>query len=165
MFIKGTDRIVYIKWEDEFLPIGCLTSDSFDEDVEMLPTTTRDNNGWRTDVPTNQGYSISIDGLLINTNFNGGDFSKVSYDRLRVLKRSRTLIDWKIQDINLTFVDSGKGYITNLSDSASIDEFITFNATILGYGEPTSTTGQVFELQDGNDNILQDGNDNTIITA
>lgn len=165
MFIKGTDRIVYIKWEDEFLPIGCLTSDSFNEDVEMLPTTTRDNSGWRTDVPTNQGYSISVDGLLINSNFNGGDFTKVSYDRLRVLKRSRTLIDWKIQDTNLVFVDSGKGYITNLSDSANIDEFITFNATILGYGEPTSTSLKSFELQDGNGNVLQDGNNNEIITA
>ena len=164
MFIKGTDRIVYIKWEDEFLPIGCLTSDSFDEDVEMLPTTTRDNNGWRTDVPTNQGYSISIDGLLINTNFNGGDFSKVSYDRLRVLKRSRTLIDWKIQDTDLVFVDSGKGYITNLSDSASIDEFITFNATILGYGEPNSTSEQVFTITDGQGNNITDGQDNNLVT-
>ncbi len=165
MFLNGTNRIVYIKWDSEYLPIGCLTSDSFDEDVEMLETTTRDNAGWRTSVPTNQGYSISVDGLLINTNFNGGDFTKVSYDRLRVLKRSRTLIEWKIQDVDLTFIDSGKGYITNLSDSSNVDEFISFSATIIGYGEPTSTTGQVFELQDGNDNLVQDGNNNTIITA
>ena len=51
-------------------------------------------------------------GIIINTNFNGGDFTKVSYDRLRELKRNRTLIEWKSEDVDKTFVDSGKGYIT-----------------------------------------------------
>ena len=103
--IDGTYSILYIKWEDEFLPIGCLTSDSFSEDIEMLDSTTRDNAGWRTSTPTNQSYNISFDGIVKNTNFNGGDFTKISLDRLRVLKRSRTLIEWKTQDNNLTFVD------------------------------------------------------------
>ena len=129
----------------------------------MLGTTTRDNNGWTTSVPTNQSYNISFDGLIINTNFNGGDFTKISYDRLRVLKRSRTLIEWKIQDTNKVFVDNGKGYIVNLSDSSSIDEFVTFTASIEGYGEPNSTTEQELIIQDGNDNNIQDGNNNEIV--
>lgn len=165
MFINGTNRILYIKWDDVFLPIGCLTSDSFEESVEMLDTTTRDNGGWKTSVPTNQSYSISFDGLLINTYFNGGDFDKISYDRLRVLKRNKTLIDWKIEDLDKTFVDTGKGYIVSLSDSSNIDEFITFNASIEGYGEPISTTEISFTLGDGESNIIQDGNDNNIITG
>lgn len=165
MFINGTNRILYIKWDDVFLPIGCLTSDSFEESVEMLDTTTRDNGGWKTSVPTNQSYSISFDGLLINTYFNGGDFNKISYDRLRVLKRNKTLIDWKIEDLDKTFVDTGKGYIVSLSDSSNIDEFITFNASIEGYGEPISTTEISFTLGDGESNIIQDGNDNNIITG
>ena len=165
MFINGTNRILYIKWDDVFLPIGCLTSDSFEESVEMLDTTTRDNGGWKTSVPTNQSYSISFDGLLINTYFNGGDFDKISYDRLRVLKRNKTLIDWKIEDLDKTFVDTGKGYIVSLSDSSNIDEFITFNASIEGYGTPTSTTEISFTLEDGESNIVQDGNDNNIITG
>ena len=163
--INGTYRIFYIKWEGEFLPVGCLNSDTFEESVSMLDTTTRDNNGWNTSVPTNQSYNISLEGLIINTNFTGGDFTKISYDRLRTLKRNRTLIEWKSTDENLVFVNSGQGYITELSDSTNVDEFISFSATIKGYGEPTSTTGQVFELQDGNNNIIQDGNNNNIITA
>ena len=163
--INGTYSVFYIKWEDEFLPIGCLTSDSFDESSEMLDTTTRDNAGWKTGVPTNQSYNISFDGLIENTNFNGGDFNKISLDRLRVLKRNRILIEWKTQDNNLVFVDSGYGYITSLSKSANIDEFISFSCSIEGFGAPISTTGQFFELQDGNDNIIQDGNDNNIITT
>lgn len=163
--INGTNRLLYIKWEGDFLPIGCLTSENFDEDVEMLDTTTRDNGGWKTSVPTNQSYNISFEGLLINTNFNGGDFTKVSYDRLRELKRNNTLIEWKMQDKDLVFIDTGFGYLTTLSDSSSIDEFVTFSATIEGYGEPISTTGQVFNLVDGNSNNLEDGNTNEIITG
>jgi hypothetical protein len=165
MFINGSNRVLFIKWEEEFLPIGCLTSDSFSENVEMLSTTTRDNAGWATSVPTNQSYNISFDGLVINTNFNGGDFNKVSLDRLRELKRSRTLIEWKSEDVDKIFVDSGKGYITDLSDSANIDEFISFNGSIVGFGEPNSTTASSFYLQDGSENLIQDGNNNLIITG
>ena len=165
MFINGENRILYIKWEGQYLPIGCLTGDSFSESSEMLNTTTRDNAGWSTSVPTTQNYNLSFEGLVINTNFNGGDFTKVSYDRLRELKRSRTLIEWKSKDTDNIFVDSGKGYITELSDSSSIDEFISFNASIVGYGKPESTTEISFTLQDGNSNIVQDGNNNEIITG
>lgn len=147
--IDGTYNILYIKWDENFLPIGCLTSDSFDENIDMLETTTRDNEGWKTSVPTNQGYNISFDGLIENTYFNGGDCTKISLDRLRVLKRNRTLIEWRIQtqDENLVFVDSGYGYITSLSKNANIDEFISFSSTIEGYGKPTNTTEQLFNQE------------------
>tara|TARA_R110000744_G_scaffold53445_1_gene114129 strand:- start:387 stop:881 length:495 start_codon:yes stop_codon:yes gene_type:complete len=163
--IDGAYRVLYLKWEGVYLPIGCLNSDSFTETSEMLDTTTRDNRGWKTNTPTIQGYNISFEGIIENTNFNGGDFAKISLDRLRILKRSGTLIEWKTQDDKSIFVDSGKGHITSLSDSAVSDEFITFSAEIEGYGEPLSTSEQVFNLQDGNTNNIEDGNTNEIITA
>ena len=138
MFIDGSNRLLYIKWEDVYLPIGCLTGDSFSESSEMLDTTTRDNAGWKTSTPTLQSYNISFDGLIINSEFEGGNPLKLSYDRLRILKRSRTLIEWKIADSEDLFVDLGKGYLKDLSDSSSIDEFISFSAEIEGYGEPES---------------------------
>tara|TARA_R110000744_G_scaffold250022_1_gene366234 strand:- start:2216 stop:2710 length:495 start_codon:yes stop_codon:yes gene_type:complete len=163
--IDGTYSVLYIKWEDEFLPIGCLTSDSFSEDIEMLDSTTRDNAGWKTSTPTNQSYNLSFEGIVKNTNFNGGDFTKISLDRLRILKRSRILIEWKTQDNNSIFEDSGFGYITSLSKSASTDEFISFSANIEGYGAPYSTGGLGYTLGDGNSNTIQDGNNNEIITG
>jgi hypothetical protein len=162
--IDGTYRLLYIKWDDVYLPIGCLTSDSFNEGVEMIDTTTRDNGGWKTSRPTTQFYNLNFDGLIENTRFNGGNFNRVSLDRLRILKRSRTLIEWKLQDIDLTFIDSGSGYITELGDSSTIDEFITFSASIEGYGAPNSTSAQVFTLEDGNGTPIQDGNNNEITT-
>ena len=163
--IDGTYNVLYIKWEDEFLPIGCLTSDSFSEDVDMSSSVISNSYGWKTSKPTNQSYNISFDGIIKNTNFIGGDSSKISLDRLRVLKRSRTLIEWKTQDNNLIFVDSGFGYITSLSKDASTDEFISFSANIEGYGAPYSTSGLIFTLGDGNGNIIEDGNNNEIITG
>jgi hypothetical protein len=133
--INGTYSVFYIKWQGNFLPIGCLTSDTFDEEVEMLDTTTNDNNGWKTSIPTRQRYNISFDGLIKNTNFDSGDSTKISLDRLKVLKRARTLIEWKTEDAQLVVIATGFGYITSLSNSANIDEFISFNCEIEGFGE------------------------------
>tara|TARA_R110001632_G_C11293328_1_gene413066 strand:- start:135 stop:593 length:459 start_codon:yes stop_codon:yes gene_type:complete len=135
--INGGYSILYIKWEGSFLPIGCLTSDSFSEDVDMI-NINRGGMAWKTRFPTNQGYNISFDGLVKDTNSSTGDSSKISLDRLIVLKRSSTLIEWKTESNNSVFIDSGFGYITNLSKSTNIDEFISFNATIQGFGIPSS---------------------------
>ena len=144
MFTKGEDRVLYIKINNEYLPIGCLTGDSFSESSEMLDTTTRDNAGWKTSTPTLQSYNISFDGLVINTSDLGGDQTKISYDRLTLLKRNKTLIEWKSQDTLGVFVSVGKGYITELSDSSEIDGFISFNASIIGYGKPGDITDTYF---------------------
>jgi hypothetical protein len=133
--IDGTYSILYIKWDNNFLPIGCLTSDGISEQSEMLDTTTRDNIGWKTSIPIVQNYNISFDGLVKNTNFSGGDSTKISFDRLKILKRDRILIEWKTQDNNLIFINSGFGHITSLSNSSSVDEFISFNCEIEGFEE------------------------------
>ena len=66
MFTNGGYRILYIDSGAGYLPVGCLTSHSFSEESETLNTTTRDNGGWSTEVPTNQSYSISFDGLVLD---------------------------------------------------------------------------------------------------
>ena len=117
----------------------------------MLDTTTRDNGGWKTSTPASQNYNISFNGLVKNTNFIGGDFAKISLDRLTVLKRTKTLIEWKTQDNNFVFVDSGFGYITSLSHVSNVNEFISFTCEIEGFVSPKSETSGVdylqFELQ------------------
>ena len=163
--INGTYNILYIDFGvGGFFPIGLLTSNSFSEEIDFLDTTTRDNEGWKTQVGTNQSYQITFSGLVINTVFAKGDFTKISYDRLKLIKRGRELIDWKIQDDDLQFIESGKGQITAISSSSSIDEFISFEATIKGYGSPNSTSGKAYILQDENSNNIE-ANNNDITTA
>ena len=164
MFINGTYRILYIKVEDDFLPVACLNENSFTEDIDILDSTTRDNNGWRTIEVTNQGYEISFSGVQINTAFIGGDFSKISYDRIKQIKRSKTLIEWKIENDGGLFLDTGFGYITQISESNVVDENISFEGVITGYGEPFSSSGIIYEIEDGNGNPIQDGDNNNLIT-
>ena len=131
-FSNGVYTVLYIKKDSEYFPIGCLTSNGFSEESEMIDTTTRDNAGWKTSRPTNQSFSISFDGLVTKEMFLP---NTLTYQDIVQLKRNRTLIDWRIDD-NEGNRDDGKGYITSLSNSASIDENITFSGNIVGYGIP-----------------------------
>jgi len=160
--INGTYNILFIDFGSGFFPIGMLTSNSFSEDVDTIDSTTRDNAGWKTQTLTNQSYNIEFSGIVINTLFNLGDFDKISYDRLKEIKRNRQLIDWKIQDTELQFIESGKAQITSLSSESNIDEFITFSASLQGYGAPLSSTGKLYSLEDGSGNSIQDGNNKSI---
>ena len=138
-FGNGIYKVLYIKVSTEWFPIGCLTSNSFSESVSMLGTTTRDNtNGWETSVPTTQSFNISFSGLLT---FDDRGATVITYEEIKVLKRARTLIEWKIESSEGGDTESGYGYITSLSDSAEIDSFLSFTGEIKGYSTPTTTAG------------------------
>lgn len=149
-FTNGEDRILYIKYLGNWMPVGCLSSNSFSESSEMLPTTTRDNDGWATSRPDMQSYSIGFEGLQINTTVAGGNFAVASYDRLKLLKRNKMQLDWKIQGSVFPVVDYGKGYISEISEAASVGEFLSFSGNIVGFGIPLIRTLGEFVLNDGN---------------
>ena len=69
MIVNGNERVLFIKRGDNFQPVGCLTSNGMDEDTEMLPTTTRNSQGWRTSIPQIQGFTINFEGLQVPTIF------------------------------------------------------------------------------------------------
>jgi len=128
------------------MPIGCLTSNSFSEQTEMLETTTRDNpNGWKTYVPTFQNYNISFNGLVTD------DYQSdvlVTFTDLIVYKRYKQLIEWRSDDGKGSY-DTGTGYIINISDAANIDEFISFDCSITGFGSPNNAALDALLQEDG----------------
>ena len=134
---NGYDQILYIIYNSTQLPIGCLTSNGFSESIDFIDTTTFDNGGWKTSVPTFQNYTISFEGLETLTPSSGA--TSYSYDILRVIKRDKVLIEWVITVENV-FKDTGQGYITELTENAVSGELLTFSGTIEGYGNPTKTT-------------------------
>jgi hypothetical protein len=164
-FTNGEDRILYIKLTGSWLPVGCLTSNSISESAEMMPTTTRDNDGWVTSRPISQNYTVSFEGLQLNTTANFGTFTVASYDRLKLLKRSKTLLDWKIQGSIFPIVDYGKCYINELSEASAVGEFLSFSGSMVGFGIPKTTTLGETVLNDGNPDtiIVTDTNANLII--
>jgi hypothetical protein len=153
-YTNGEDRILYIKYLGEWLPVACLTGNGISENSEMLPTTTRDNNGWQTSRPMMQSYTISFDGIQINTTVAGGTFTVASYDRLKQLKRSKTLLDWKIQGSVFPIVDYGKAYINELSEASNVGEYLTFSGSMVGYGIPLTRTVGEFVLNDGDPEVI-----------
>ncbi len=153
-FYSGSDRILYIKYLGNWQPIGCLSTNSLSETSEMLATTTRDNNGWATSRPTMQNYSISFEGIQINTTVANGSFNIASYDKLKILKRNKILLDWKIQGNLFPIVDYGKCYITDISEASAVDDFLTFSGSMVGYGLPKTKTKDEFVLNDGNPDVI-----------
>lgn len=155
-YIQGDERILYIKDGEIYKPVGCLTSNPLSETVQMLETTTRNSGGWKTGIPTVQSYDINFDGFQVVTG-DSGDNSKISYDGLKILKRLRQRIEWRISDIGGSLVDEGFGYITDIGESNNSGELLTFRGTIIGDSEPTFTqvTGDLF--QDGSVICYQDG--------
>lgn len=153
-YINGEDRIVYIKLGFDYLPIGCLTSNGLSESSEMLDTTTRDNDGWSTGRPVNQNYSISFSGLQINSTVVGGNFNIASYDRLKLVKRDKIMVEWKIQGTVFPIVDYGFGYITDIESTESVGEFMSFSGTLTGFGKPLVTTLGSVLLNNGDPNIV-----------
>lgn len=140
-FINGEIKILYFKIGDDYLPIGCLTDNSFSESATMLSTTTRDNsNGWESSRPTNQNYSISFSGLVTADYF---QTDKVTYNQIRSLKRNRTLVEWRISTGNGDF-DYGSAYLDSVSDEAEIDENVSFSGSLIGFGEPINEFDSIF---------------------
>jgi len=135
---NGIYSLLYLDIGEGFKPVACLTENGFSESIEMLNTTTRDNGGWKTSVPTMQSYNLSFSGIAINTIYSG-DTTKYSYDILKLIKRNKSLIDWKIANLINGDVDYGKGYLINLDVTYAIDQFISFNGQIDGFGIPVST--------------------------
>lgn len=149
---NGVFSILSIDVGDGFKPVSCITDTNFSESVEMLDTTTRDNLGWKTSVPTNQSYNLSFSGISINTIY-GGDSTKYSFDIIKLIKRNKTLFDWKISNLVNGDLDYGKGYFKDLTGSYNIDEFISFTATIEGYGLTTSSNET--PIDNGLESILE----------
>lgn len=148
-FYKGQDRILFIKVLGNYLPIACLQDNPFSETSEFIDTTTRDNAGWTTSRPNMQSYTISFSGLQVNSSVAGGSFTVVSYDKLKQLKRSRALLEWKIEG-DFPIVDYGKCYISELSEATPVDEFLSFSGSLIGFGIPLTTTKGTDVLNSGN---------------
>lgn len=129
---QGLESIFYIKYDGLWCPISCEISSPLSETIEMLNTTTRDNAGWKTERPTGQSYSLSIDAIETKDNYN----DIVSYRKIRKFKRDRIKIEWKRETIQNYLIDSGFGYITEISDANTVGEEISFNFTISGFGKP-----------------------------
>lgn len=152
-FLKGDTVILYIKEDGEFKPIGCLTSNNINETVEMLPTSTREGDGWKTSIPTTQDMTIDFEGFqpLDSTNVLG-------YLDLKIKKRNRERIEWRVASTQTSYVEEGFGYINNIGDANNVGELMSFSGSIQNYGMPSIIQTLLDLFQNGNGFLFQNGN-------
>ncbi len=135
--IAGNTRLLYLRLSGVWTPVGCLTGNGFSEENEVFETTVRDNGGFASVIPVTTSYTVSFDGIVENSI---GDPNRISLDRLRTLMRAKEVLEWKLESPGSEMLDFGYGYLTELSDAASVGNFVTFNGLIQG-------TGGIFNLQ------------------
>ena len=146
---NGDDKILYLYVGSTWVPIGCATGHSFSEQVDLLDLNI---DGWAASVPTNQGYEISFTGIQISS-IPGTH----SYDEIKLIKRAKTLIQWKIQDINTGERETGHGFIISISEAAPAGDLLTFEGAILGFSTISETLAGDALWQDGDGILFQDG--------
>jgi len=156
-YVNGEDRILFLKIDGAYMPVGCLTGNNLDKTAQMLETTTADNKGWGTSRPVQKDYNISFNGLQVNSTMAGGNFSVASYDRLNKLFDDSILLEWKIQGTIFPVVNYGKCYISSLGEVNNVGEFMSFSGALTGYGKPL--------VQDLGGVLLNNGDPNIIINS
>jgi hypothetical protein len=158
MILSGNESLLFIKIGQNYVPIGCLTDNSFSESTELLPTTTQQSEGWRTARAGIQSYQINFTGLQFFSLLNSPNL--ISLDRLQLIKRNRTVVQWEeVRGNNL--VQRGRGIIVELTAENPVNQDATFSGVIQGFGKPEMIL-QATVLEDGEANIVEDGNGNLI---
>lgn len=140
--LKGENSIFFIKYNNIWCPIACETSNSFSESVEMINTTTRDNGGWKTELPTIQSYSISLEAVL-TIDDQTANSNVLSYNKIRKMKRDLALIEWKRETCGGWYIDEGKAHIVDISDANAVGEVITFSLTLNGFCKPLESDARI----------------------
>ena len=115
----GSSKVLYIREnkEAQWYPLGCLSSWSFNEDVETLDTTYRSD--FETCIPTRQKYQVNASALS----------STIDFKYVRDYQAKRKEVEWNIGE------DYGTGYFTNLQIDNVIEEVVEWSVVIEGVGE------------------------------
>lgn len=160
--IRSEESLFYIKKNNNWVPVGCLTANPISEETETIKTTTRDNNGWASDFPTLQSYTIELAGMVVKDDADSGN-NIISYRELRGYKRNRTLIEWRRVTLSGWYVDSGKAHIISIADSDEVENFISFSASLKGFGKPEESTEKVYLLGGNSSNEILGDDLKTVI--
>lgn len=160
--VHGKESLFYIKKNTVWFPVGCLTSSPINEEVDMIETTTRENEGWKTAFPTNQSYTIPLNGFVVMDDEDAG-VEVLSYRELRKMKRNKELVEWKRETLSGYYIDKGFAFITAISDADPADGFATFQATLQGFGAPNEDKERIYILGNGDKTEIYTQEDGKIV--
>lgn len=124
-----------------YLPIGCLTSNDISKTVEMQDGTVTKCETSPDPIYGKKSYQITWEAVAIETNLTHASVKKAG-EIMDAAYEDKTPIFWKISTELSTGgpdVRYGKGFLTELSESAPVEGEITFSGTIVGSGDISAT--------------------------
>lgn len=62
------------------------------------------------------------------------DQAIIGWNDLKILGRSRSMMDWSMVNLDTNEGDAGQGFLENLEITGTSEDFIKFAGTITGYG-------------------------------
>ena len=129
--VKGDLRVLQIRVDDTWMPVCCLTVNGLRESTEPLPVTTRDDFGFSTSIPLRYSYNLDFS----FEHQEESQPSKIGIKKLRELKCDRKIFAWRLEDVSNLDALVGMGYLSDLSEDASVGQAISFTAGITGFGK------------------------------
>ena len=134
--IKGDSAILYVHDGLVYRPIACLTSNTLSQTRGVIETQTKCDPGNTVKGAGSMSYSISAEGLYIDTTSVGAEVTKASHDYLKTIIDAGTSVTWKM-DTALTDTAAyyGTAILSDLEASFPTgDEFANFSCTLEGSG-------------------------------
>ena len=139
--LLGKNSILFLHDGTAYLPIGCLTTNEISKTVEMQDGTITKCETSPDPIYGKKSYQITWDAVAIENNVTHASLTKVS-TMMDAAHTDGEPIFWKIETA-LSFggpdIRYGKGFLTELSESAPVEGEITFSGTIVGSGEISAT--------------------------
>lgn len=133
--VDGKNVVVLVNHESAWVPYACGRSCSFNPVTEFLETSVSGSGFWKTYLPTFNGATASIEGLInlekIN-NLSIADLRAKQYAQERLLVR----FEREDRDGNI-YTDEFYCYISSSTDTGSFDNVATFSVDFLIDGEVT----------------------------
>ena len=125
---KGMDFIVSVKSGGGFVAVAGQRSVSLERNMETMETTTKDSNGYKEFVSGLKDWSISADGVIINSDagFNALEEAYVSGEEVEIQISTGSSSNY-----------TGKAIITSFPIEAPYDDLATYSLSFQGTGALT----------------------------
>ena len=137
-FLKGDVVIFSVHNGTAYEPIGCITSSSLSESLEVDEVQTKCDPGNIVQSPGSYSYEITGDGLYIDE---ANDTGRHSHGKLKTLLRNKTLITWRMATGigSPQVLEYGTAYLTSLELTGDAGQNATFTFTLSGNGSISDT--------------------------
>lgn len=136
MIFTGTDQIFFVLLNEEYVRVAFIEDHTWSEDTAFLSGVTRLSGGWDVGIPLSQSFSVAVRMVQTRDIIESDILVRTSLDQLRVAKRDRTLLNFKIESLPQGHIRTFKGYISSITEGSPSGRFVRINLTIRGEGQP-----------------------------